>query len=123
MRPLFFPSGHAMQDQSRRPNYKNIAAEELRKVEDKARLLSQLLEGWTPGAAAGGDPELLAELYGACKTARPKVQKLIGEEDNEGLKLGKIFFIFPFSSYFIPLLRFCVCFLSYLPCRPTFGFE
>ncbi|KAI9139249.1 hypothetical protein BKA69DRAFT_1086803 [Paraphysoderma sedebokerense] len=63
-------------------DYKAKEKEELDKIEHKAMLLNDMLSNCKPGENISKN-DALQELYGACKSNQPRIQKFIEEGDEE----------------------------------------
>lgn len=62
---------------------------ELEKVQQKAILLSDMLDNVAEGERVGIDGDAYEQVAGVCKAARPKIQKWVGEaEAQEGERDG-----------------------------------
>ncbi|RUP51009.1 hypothetical protein BC936DRAFT_136654 [Jimgerdemannia flammicorona] len=68
-------------DQHRRPNYKQQANEELDKIRQKAILLNDMLQSVRPGENIDRN-ETILELRESCRSAQPKIQKFVTEEED-----------------------------------------
>ncbi|KAG9291127.1 hypothetical protein G9A89_012999 [Geosiphon pyriformis] len=72
-------------DSESRPDYQKQADEELERIQRKSILLNDMLNGVKPGERIG-DGDVFEELAQSCKAAQPKIQQLIGqEEDSESI--------------------------------------
>ncbi|KAG0353044.1 hypothetical protein BGZ54_002428, partial [Gamsiella multidivaricata] len=75
-------------EQEEKPDYAEEASSELDKILQKAVLLTEMLNDVKPGEIIGrGD--IFEELLSTCKTAQPKVQKFISE-DEDGDNMEKL---------------------------------
>lgn len=69
-------------DTEHRTDYRAKAAEDLAKIQRKAKLLDEMLDGVRNGDAIGRQ-DAFEELYNSIKTAQPKIQKIIKEESDD----------------------------------------
>ncbi|KAI9287850.1 hypothetical protein BC943DRAFT_274375, partial [Umbelopsis sp. AD052] len=68
-------------DQRQKPNYKQQAAEELHRIQDKVILLNEMLLSLKPGEKPDKD-DTITELKNSCINAQPKIQKFVTEEED-----------------------------------------
>ena len=64
-------------------DYRAKAAEEVAKIQQKARLLEERLAAFQPGADSMKDGDVFAELASALSSAQPKIQKMCEEESDD----------------------------------------
>ncbi|KAK7203312.1 VHS domain-containing protein [Myxozyma melibiosi] len=69
-------------DTEHRTDYRAKAAEDLAKIQRKAKLLDEMLDGVRNGDAIGRQ-DAFEELYNAIKSSQPKIQKIIKEESDD----------------------------------------
>ncbi|KAI9830220.1 MAG: hypothetical protein M1826_005022 [Phylliscum demangeonii] len=77
-------------DTRHRTDYRAKAAEEVGKIQQKARILEEMLQGQTKDdKMANGD--LFEELANALRSAQPKIQKMCEEESEDTEAVAKLF--------------------------------
>ncbi|CAK7230359.1 ARF-binding protein [Sporothrix bragantina] len=64
-------------------DYRAKAAEEVAKIQQKARLLEERLAAFQPGEDTMKDGDVFAELASALSSAQPKIQKMCEEESDD----------------------------------------
>ena len=64
-------------------DYRAKAAEDVAKIQQKARLLEERLAGFEPGADSMQDGDVFDELASALSSAQPKIQKMCEEESDD----------------------------------------
>ncbi|CAK7228378.1 ARF-binding protein [Sporothrix curviconia] len=64
-------------------DYRAKAAEEVAKIQQKARLLEERLAAFQPGEDSMNDGDVFAELASALSSAQPKIQKMCEEESDD----------------------------------------
>jgi ADP-ribosylation factor-binding protein GGA len=70
-------------------DYRAKAAEEVSKIQAKARLLEERLEGFKPGDKMT-DGDVFSELASALSSAQPKIQKMCEEESDDHAAVAKL---------------------------------
>ncbi|BDD60652.1 hypothetical protein MAP00_005758 [Monascus purpureus] len=76
-------------DNRHKTDYRAKAAEEVAKVQQKAKLLEEMLQGLKPGdKVAEGD--VFEELAGALQSAHPKIQRMCEEESEDPEAVNKL---------------------------------
>lgn len=70
-------------------DYRAKAAEEVGKIQQKARLLEERLEGFKPGDTMK-DGDVFSELAAALQSAHPKIQKMCEEESDDHEAVAKL---------------------------------
>jgi ADP-ribosylation factor-binding protein GGA len=70
-------------------DYRARAAEDVSKIQAKARLLEERLEGFKPGDKMT-DGDVFAELASALSSAQPKIQKMCEEESDDHEAVAKL---------------------------------
>jgi ADP-ribosylation factor-binding protein GGA len=70
-------------------DYRAKAAEEISKIQAKAKLLEERLEGFKPGDRMT-DGDVFAELASALSSAQPKIQKMCEEESDDHEAVAKL---------------------------------
>ncbi|KAF8860723.1 VHS-domain-containing protein [Acephala macrosclerotiorum] len=76
-------------DTRQKTDYRAKAAEEVGKVQQKARLLEERLEGFKPGDVMT-DGDVYEELASALQSAHPKIQKMCEEESDDHEAVAKL---------------------------------
>lgn len=76
-------------DTRQKTDYRAKAAEEVAKVQQKARLLEERLEGFKPGDTMT-DGDVYEELASALQSAHPKIQKMCEEESDDHEAVAKL---------------------------------
>ncbi|KAK9431566.1 VHS domain-containing protein [Lipomyces doorenjongii] len=76
-------------DTEHRTDYRAKVAEDLAKIQRKAKLLDEMLEGVRNGDAIGRQ-DAFEELYNAIKNAQPKIQKIIKDESEDEEAVQKL---------------------------------
>ncbi|KAK9386178.1 VHS domain-containing protein [Lipomyces mesembrius] len=76
-------------DTEHRTDYRAKVAEDLAKIQRKAKLLDEMLEGVRNGDAIGRQ-DAFEELYNAIKNAQPKIQKIIKDESEDEAAVQKL---------------------------------
>ncbi|KAK9375887.1 VHS domain-containing protein [Lipomyces chichibuensis] len=76
-------------DTEHRTDYRAKVAEDLAKIQRKAKLLDEMLDGVRSGDAIGRQ-DAFEELYNAIKNAQPKIQKIIKDESEDGEAVQKL---------------------------------
>src|ERR1041384_8229336 len=69
-------------DTRRKTDYRAKAAEEVAKVQQKAKLLEEMLESHQPGAEIK-EGDVFEELANALASAHPKIQRMCEEESSD----------------------------------------
>ncbi|KAK9447689.1 VHS domain-containing protein [Limtongia smithiae] len=69
-------------DKEHQTDYRAEVAEELAKIQRKAKLLDEMLDGVRNGGMIGRQ-DAFEELFGAIKNAQPKIQKIIKDESDD----------------------------------------
>ncbi|KAH0356342.1 VHS-domain-containing protein, partial [Aureobasidium melanogenum] len=77
-------------DTRRKTDYRAKAAEEVAKVQQKARLLEEMLQGYKPGDEIK-EGDVFEELANALASAHPKIQKMCEEESEDHEAVAKLF--------------------------------
>ncbi|KAF2723455.1 VHS-domain-containing protein [Polychaeton citri CBS 116435] len=77
-------------DTRRKTDYRAKAAEEVGRVQQKARLLEEMLQSLSPGEEIKDDG-LAEELAGALASAHPKIQRMCEEESDDHEAVAKLF--------------------------------
>lgn len=70
------------QDTERRPDYKKEVESEIDRIEQRVILLNDMLNQKKPEDRWQRD-STVEELYGSAKAAQPRIQKLIGDGDDD----------------------------------------
>jgi hypothetical protein len=70
-------------------DYRAKAAEEVAKIQQKARLLEERLEAFKPGDKMA-DGDVFSELAAALSSAQPKIQKMCEEESDDHEAVAKL---------------------------------
>lgn len=78
-------------DTRSKTDYRAKAAEEVAKIQAKARLLEERLESFRPGDDAMKDGDVFSELAAALQSAHPKIQKMCEEESDDHEAVAKLF--------------------------------
>lgn len=78
-------------DTRSKTDYRAKAAEEIGKIQAKARLLEERLEAFRPGDEAMKDGDVFSELAAALQSAHPKIQKMCEEESDDHEAVAKLF--------------------------------
>ncbi|RYP59701.1 hypothetical protein DL769_008429 [Monosporascus sp. CRB-8-3] len=76
-------------DTRSKTDYRAKAAEEVSKIQAKARLLEERLEAFQPGDSMK-DGDVFEELAAALSSAQPKIQKMCEEESDDHEAVGKL---------------------------------
>ncbi|KAK9326290.1 VHS domain-containing protein [Lipomyces orientalis] len=76
-------------DTQHRTDYRAKVAEDLAKIQRKAKLLDEMLDGVKNGDAIGRQ-DAFEELYNAIKNAQPKIQKIIKDESEDEEAVQKL---------------------------------
>ncbi|KAL2400012.1 putative ADP-ribosylation factor-binding protein C25H2.16c [Exophiala dermatitidis] len=76
-------------DTRHKTDYRAKAAEEVAKVQQKARLLEEMLQGHKEGEKFG-DGDVYEELAAALQSAHPKIQKMCEEESDDAEAVAKL---------------------------------
>jgi hypothetical protein len=77
-------------DTRSKTDYRAKAAEEIGKIQAKARLLEERLEAFKPGDTMQ-DGDVFSELAAALQSAQPKIQKMCEEESDDHEAVAKLF--------------------------------
>lgn len=77
-------------DTRRKTDYRAKAAEEVGKIQQKARLLEEMLQGYKPGDEIK-EGDVFQELANALASAHPKIQKMCEEESDDTEAVAKLF--------------------------------
>lgn len=77
-------------DTRSKTDYRAKAAEEVSKIQAKARLLEERLEAFKPGDTMK-DGDVFSELASALQSAQPKIQKMCEEESDDHEAVAKLF--------------------------------
>ncbi|KYG50368.1 hypothetical protein M433DRAFT_57267 [Acidomyces richmondensis BFW] len=77
-------------DTRRKTDYRAKAAEEVGKIQQKARLLEEMLQGYKPGDEIK-EGDVFEELANALASAHPKIQKMCEEESDDHEAVAKLF--------------------------------
>lgn len=77
-------------DTRSKTDYRAKAAEEVSKIQAKARLLEERLEAFRPGDTMK-DGDVFSELASALQSAQPKIQKMCEEESDDHEAVAKLF--------------------------------
>ncbi|KAL1952849.1 hypothetical protein VTO42DRAFT_4105 [Malbranchea cinnamomea] len=75
-------------DTKNKTDYRAKAAEEVAKVQQKAKLLEEMLQNFKPGDKMEGD--VFEELANALQSAHPKIQKMCEEESDDHEAVSKL---------------------------------
>ena len=78
-------------DTRSKTDYRAKAAEEVAKIQAKARILEERLEAFRPGDSMKEDGEVFEELAAALSSAQPKIQKMCEEESDDHEAVAKLF--------------------------------
>ncbi|KIW11632.1 hypothetical protein PV08_10934 [Exophiala spinifera] len=76
-------------DTRNKTNYRAKAAEEVAKVQQKARILEEMLQNHKQGDKIG-DGDVFEELAAALQSAHPKIQKMCEEESDDAEAVAKL---------------------------------
>lgn len=76
-------------DTKNKTDYRAKAAEEVGKIQQKARILEDMIQGYKPGDKKEGD--VYEELASALQSAQPKIQKMCEEESEDHEAVAKLF--------------------------------
>ncbi|OAL31482.1 hypothetical protein AYO22_01074 [Fonsecaea multimorphosa] len=76
-------------DTRHKTDYRAKAAEEVAKVQQKAKILEEMLQSHRPGDKFG-DGDVFEELAGALQSAHPKIQKMCEEESDDAEAVAKL---------------------------------
>lgn len=77
-------------DTRSKTDYRAKAAEEVSKIQAKARLLEERLEAFKPGDAMR-EGDVFSELASSLQSAQPKIQKMCEEESEDHEAVAKLF--------------------------------
>lgn len=77
-------------DTRSKTDYRAKAAEEIGKIQAKARLLEERLEAFRPGDTMT-EGDVFSELASALQSAQPKIQKMCEEESDDHEAVAKLF--------------------------------
>lgn len=77
-------------DTRKKTDYRAKAAEEVGKIQQKARLLEEMLQGYKPGDEVK-EGDVFQELANALASAHPKIQKMCEEESDDTEAVAKLF--------------------------------
>ncbi|KAK4993375.1 ARF-binding protein [Elasticomyces elasticus] len=77
-------------DTRHKPDYRAKAAEEVGRIQQKARLLEEMLQGYKPGDEVK-EGDVFEELANALASAHPKIQKMCEEESDDTEAVAKLF--------------------------------
>ncbi|CAG9941377.1 unnamed protein product [Clonostachys rosea f. rosea IK726] len=77
-------------DQRSKTDYRAKAAEEISKIQAKARLLEERLEAFNPGDTMK-DGDVFEELASSLQSAQPKIQRMCEEESDDHEAVAKLF--------------------------------
>lgn len=77
-------------DTRKKTDYRAKAAEEVAKIQQKARLLEEMLQGYKPGDEIK-EGDVFEELANALASAHPKIQKMCEEESDDHEAVAKLF--------------------------------
>jgi ADP-ribosylation factor-binding protein GGA len=77
-------------DTRKKTDYRAKAAEEVGKIQQKARLLEEMLQGYKPGDEIK-EGDVFEELANALASAHPKIQKMCEEESDDTEAVAKLF--------------------------------
>ncbi|KAL9625101.1 MAG: hypothetical protein Q9160_000830 [Pyrenula sp. 1 TL-2023] len=77
-------------DTRHRTDYRAKAAEEVSKVQQKAKILEEMLQGHKPGDEVA-DGDVFEELANALQSAHPKIQRMCEEESDDAEAVAKLF--------------------------------
>ena len=77
-------------DTRNKTDYRAKAAEEVSKIQQKARLLEEMLQGYKPGDEIK-EGDVFEELANALASAHPKIQKMCEEESEDTEAVAKLF--------------------------------
>ena len=78
-------------DTRSKTDYRAKAAEDVGKIQAKARLLEERLEAYRPGDDSMKDGDVFSELAAALQSAQPKIQKMCEEESDDHEAVAKLF--------------------------------
>ncbi|KAL9109665.1 MAG: hypothetical protein Q9227_005703 [Pyrenula ochraceoflavens] len=76
-------------DTRHKTDYRAKAAEEVAKVQQKAKILEEMLQGHRQGDAVG-EGDVFEELANALQSAHPKIQKMCEEESDDAEAVAKL---------------------------------
>ncbi|KAL9105002.1 MAG: hypothetical protein Q9163_000099 [Psora crenata] len=76
-------------DTRHKTDYRAKAAEEVSKIQQKARLLEERLQNFKPGDQVG-EGDVFEELASALQSAQPKIQKMCEEESDDSEAVAKL---------------------------------
>ncbi|KKY23220.1 putative vhs domain-containing protein [Phaeomoniella chlamydospora] len=76
-------------DTRHKTDYRAKAAEEVAKVQQKAKILEEMLQSHQPGDKVG-DGDVFEELANALQSAHPKIQKMCEEESDDAEAVAKL---------------------------------
>lgn len=76
-------------DTKHKTDYRAKAAEEVGKIQQKAKLLEERLQNFKPGDEVA-DGDIFEELANALQSAQPKIQKMCEEESDDSEAVGKL---------------------------------
>lgn len=77
-------------DTRNKTNWRAKAAEEVGKIQQKAKLLEEMLQGHKPGDD-GKEGDVFEELANALQSAQPKIQKMCEEDSEDHEAVAKLF--------------------------------
>ncbi|CAG7942872.1 unnamed protein product [Penicillium nalgiovense] len=77
-------------DNRHKTDYRAKAAEEVVKVQQKAKILEEMLQNQQPGEAALPEGDVFEELASALQSAHPKIQKMCEEESDDPEAVHKL---------------------------------
>jgi ADP-ribosylation factor-binding protein GGA len=77
-------------DNRSKTDYRAKAAEDISKIQAKARLLEERLEAFQPGDVMK-DGDVFSELAASLQSAQPKIQKMCEEESDDHEAVAKLF--------------------------------
>lgn len=77
-------------DTRKKTDYRAKAAEEVGKIQQKARLLEEMLQGYKPGDEIK-EGDVFEELANALASAHPKIQRMCEEESDDTEAVAKLF--------------------------------
>lgn len=76
-------------DTKHKTDYRAKAAEEVSKIQQKAKLLEERLQNFKPGDVVA-DGDIFEELANALSSAQPKIQKMCEEESDDSEAVAKL---------------------------------
>ncbi|KAL9611011.1 MAG: hypothetical protein Q9167_004325 [Letrouitia subvulpina] len=77
-------------DTKNKTDYRAKAAEEVSKIQQKAKLLEERLQNFKPGEEVA-DGDVFEDMANALKSAQPKIQKMCEEESDDQEAVAKLF--------------------------------